>query len=77
MFSTLVPVACRTVRDTLDTTLGSPLFHFRATLSPRPYCPPPGGLTCWFLGILKCGAMMMGWMPAGEYGSDRRCLIPW
>ncbi|KAK1511892.1 hypothetical protein CTAM01_00822 [Colletotrichum tamarilloi] len=41
MFSTLVPVACRTVRDTLDTTLGSPLFHFRATLSPRPYCPPP------------------------------------
>ncbi|KAK1468934.1 hypothetical protein CMEL01_00701 [Colletotrichum melonis] len=41
MFSTLVPVACRTVRDTLDTTLGSPLFHFRATLFPRPYCPPP------------------------------------
>ncbi|KAK1480475.1 hypothetical protein CCUS01_16224 [Colletotrichum cuscutae] len=43
MFSTLVPVACRTVRDTLDTTLGSPLFSISGPLcSPGPTPPPPG-----------------------------------
>ncbi|KAK1715829.1 hypothetical protein BDP67DRAFT_511171, partial [Colletotrichum lupini] len=53
MFSTLVPVACRTVRDTLDTTLGSPLFPFQGHFVPQALLPPPSsGLTCWFLGIL-------------------------
>ncbi|UQC85192.1 uncharacterized protein CLUP02_10689 [Colletotrichum lupini] len=41
MFSTLVPVACRTVRDTLDTTLGSPLFPFQGHFVPQALLPPP------------------------------------
>ncbi|KAK1530704.1 uncharacterized protein CCOS01_05807 [Colletotrichum costaricense] len=40
MFSTLVPVACRTVRDTLDTTLGSPLFPFQGHFVPQALFPP-------------------------------------